>query len=194
MNGDCGPRGGRQQPPAPQCPTQHPGQEQPCTPARCCPGSRIPPGHSGLLLDPRDALCPRPGGISPCSCSLCPGHCCQTAWPLSEARGPGHVAWGGCHALPTGSRVALQDAVSPQRVREWAQARWDGLSLPPWPLPPCSGFAQSKRTPGLGAPPPLPQSLWLYLPSLTQTYKLSLPMGSGVASAWVPLLEPRWAA
>lgn len=40
-----------------------------------------------------------------------------------------------------------------------------GLSLPPWLLPPCSGFTQcKKRTPGSGAPPPLPQSLWLYFP------------------------------
>ncbi|KAF6298981.1 hypothetical protein mRhiFer1_009002 [Rhinolophus ferrumequinum] len=79
----------------------------------CCPGGRIHPGHSGLLL------CPRPSGISPRSCSLCPGHCYQTAWP--EARGPAR-GWRGSHALPTGSRVALQNAVSLSRAREWAQA------------------------------------------------------------------------
>lgn len=43
----------------------------------------------------------------------------QTAWP--EARGSAR-GWGGSHALPTGSRVALQNAVSLPRAREWAQS------------------------------------------------------------------------
>lgn len=131
----------------------------------------------GLLLYPRDAFCPRPGGISPCSCSLCPGHCCQTAWPLR----PGDlvVAWGGCHTLSTGTRVALQDAVSPQRVREWAQARWDGLSLSPWPLPPCSGFAQCKD-PRLGGPTTLTSKSVAVSPFTDSSRPISFPSPWGL--------------
>lgn len=174
MSGDCGPGGGRQQPPAPRCPTQHPGQEWPRTPAQCCPGGRIQPGHSGLLL------CPRPGGMPPCSCSLCPGHCCQIAWPL---RGPAHGRGGlpcpahwlpcciaGCCVPTPGERVGTGPP---------------GWPLPvPWPLPPCSRFAQCKRrTPGLGAPPPLPQSLWLYFPFLTQLDPISFPSPWGLGGS-----------
>lgn len=99
-----------------------------------------------------------------------------TSWPLR----PGDLLLAGGPHGPTVPGGALQGAVPPPWVRDLAQARGGSFSLCPWPLSPGSGCAQCEDRPGgSSAPPPLPQSLWLYFPFTDSTRpQPALPAGS----------------